>query len=186
FPQWDTDLFVFLNGYHNPFFDMLMWYISKTSVLIVLFAFVLFAVYKKRGFIPTLFVFLGLALCILLADRISSGLFKPFFERLRPTHALGNVVHIVRNYMGGKYGFVSSHAANVFSISIFLMQVFRNKFYSCSLMIVASIVAYSRIYLGVHYPLDVICGAILGAMIGYLVSLLYYRAVATYMAKGSL
>ncbi|MGL4956916.1 MAG: phosphatase PAP2 family protein [Bacteroidales bacterium] len=173
FPQWDTDLFLFLNDLHCPLGDIIMWYVSKTLTLVIVFAIALFAIYKKFGWQQTLFALVGLALCVLFADRISSGLFKPFFARLRPTHALGDIVHTVRNYMGGKYGFVSSHAANAFAVSVFLIQILRQKLWTYSLIFIALTVAYSRIYLGVHYPLDILCGALLGAIIGYAVYLLY-------------
>jgi undecaprenyl-diphosphatase len=92
-------------------------------------------------------------------------------ERLRPSHdpVIGNQIHIVNNYRGGLYGFISSHAANTFAIAVFLALLFKRKVFTISIIIWASIVSFSRIYLGVHYPGDVLCGAILGTGLGFLI-----------------
>jgi undecaprenyl-diphosphatase len=121
---------------------------------------------------------LGLALCVLLADRISSGFFKPFVARLRPTHALGEAVHIVRDYRGGRYGFVSSHAANMFAVAVYSLLVVRRTYFTVFMLLFALFVSYTRIYLGVHYPLDIICGGLLGAGIGWGVAALYRLGTA--------
>jgi undecaprenyl-diphosphatase len=93
---------------------------------------------------------------------------KNLVERPRPTHDpdIANLVHIVNNYRGGTYGFVSSHAANVFGVATFLSNKFKNNQWSFFLLAWAAVVSYSRVYLGVHYPLDIIFGAVLGALIG--------------------
>jgi len=166
----DTRLFLFLNGLHSPFWDTIMWYVSATKTWIPLYAVILFFIfkeYKKQGFIPLIFI----VLVILLADKISVYGFKFAFERFRPTHNLGitDLVHTVRNYHGGKFGFVSSHAANTFGLASFTSLLFANKKYTWFIYIWAAVVSYSRIYLGVHYPGDILGGAILGWLIGFLV-----------------
>jgi len=176
FPAWDTDLFLFLNGLHCEAMDVVMWHVSKILVFTPFFVYALYLFYKKLGWRHFLLMFAGVALCILFADRISSGFFKPFFERLRPTHALGDVVHTVRGYRGGRFGFVSSHAANLFAIAVYTLLVFRRAWYAASILFLALLISYSRIYLGVHYPLDIICGGLLGAVIGWLVAWLYRLA----------
>jgi undecaprenyl-diphosphatase len=166
----DTRLFLFFNGFHSPFWDTIMWYISATATWVPLYMLIIFFIfkeYKKQGFVPLVF----LVLVILLADKISVHGFKFVFERLRPTHnpEIANLVHIVRDYRGGSFGFVSSHAANTFGLASFSSLLFVNKKYTWFIYIWAVLVSYSRIYLGVHYPGDILGGAVLGWLIGYLV-----------------
>jgi undecaprenyl-diphosphatase len=104
---------------------------------------------------------------VALSDSISV-LIKNLVERPRPSRnpEIANLVHIVNDYRGGMYGFVSSHAANFFGVATFLSHQFKHYRWSIFLFVWAIVVSYSRIYLGVHYPLDIIFGAILGALIG--------------------
>jgi undecaprenyl-diphosphatase len=168
FPQWDTDLFLLLNGLHCPIMDSVMWFISHGLTFIPLYALVLFWLCKDAGGRKAVLIVLGAVLCIVLADRISSGLIKPAVERLRPTHepTLTGLVHIVRGYEGGRYGFVSSHATNHFAFAVFSLLLMRRKWYGFGIVGLAGAISYSRIYLGVHYPLDVLCGGVLGVAIG--------------------
>lgn len=109
-------------------------------------------------------------LTILLADQVSSGLMKPYFERLRPCHnpELEGLLYVYGR-CGGLYGFVSSHAANTFGVATFLTLILRKKQKGIKwLFLYAVIVSYSRIYLGVHYPLDVLFGALVGVLSAYL------------------
>ncbi len=166
----DTRLFLFLNAFHNPFWDTVMWYISATATWIPLYLIIIVFVFKKlkRKALITLLFF---ALLVFLADQSSVHLFKNVFERLRPCHnsAIQELVHTVNGKCGGKYGFVSSHAANTFALAVFLVFFFRNNLVSLSILIWAAVVSYSRIYLGVHYVFDVIGGAALGSIIGFVV-----------------
>lgn len=116
-----------------------------------------------------------IALVILICDRVSSGLFKPMFKRFRPAQdpEMMYLVDVINNYRGGKYGFISSHAANTFGIFSFTSLLFRKKEYTIAFLAWALISCYSRIYLGVHYLGDVICGALLGLIIGFSIYLLY-------------
>jgi len=112
-----------------------------------------------------------------MADQGSVHLFKNVFERLRPCHCeqIRNSIHIVNNHCGGQFGFVSSHATNTFALAIFMSLFFKNKAVSVLLIIWAIIVAYSRIYLGVHYLGDVLGGAILGIVIAFIVYYLFKK-----------
>jgi undecaprenyl-diphosphatase len=102
-------------------------------------------------------------------------LFKDTFQRLRPCHepVLEGLVHIVKGKCGGMYGFVSSHAANCFYATVISGLFVRKKWFSISMICWAALISYSRIYLGVHYPGDVICGATFGALVGWGVFILY-------------
>lgn len=162
---WDTTLFLFLNGYHAPLFDGIMFAISNKLTWIPLYIAIIFTVIKhwKR---ESIWIILALAVCIVIADQVSSGLIKHLVERPRPSHAtdLTGLIHLVNGYTGGKFGFVSSHAANAFGFALLSSLLFRQKNYIFLIFGWATITAYSRIYLGVHYPLDIVGGIIVGLL----------------------
>lgn len=169
----DTQLFLFLNGIHSPTFDTLMFRISGNLIWAPLYIGILYLLFKKYG-VKGLWLLLGVALVVTLADQISVHFFKNVFGRLRPCHnpEIKELVHTVSR-CGGKYGFVSSHAANTFGVAMFLHLVLSKKWFSISIFFWASLVSYSRIYLGVHYPGDIIVGALLGLTLGKVVHILY-------------
>lgn len=168
--QVDTKLFLFLNGLHTPFFDTFFDTISQPLVSLPVYLFVIYFLFKqfkpKQAALYLLFivVFVG------LSDFISVHCFKDVFLRYRPSHNLDltSLVHIVKNYRGGTYGFVSSHAANTFAFALFSALLFQKKSLFYILLMWAFVVSYSRIYLGVHYPADICCGALLGCSISYI------------------
>ena len=164
--QFDTELFLFLNSLHSDFFDTTMWFISGKLSWLPLYAIIIFFIIKKFKK-KSILIIASLILVIVFSDQISVHLFKDVFQRLRPCHnpQISNIVHIVNNHCGGKYGFVSSHAANTFALATFISYIFKNKYVSYSIFLWAAIVSYSRIYLGVHYPCDIIGGALLGIII---------------------
>ena len=175
--HFDVHLFLFLNGIRNPFFDFVFWWASQPLIwLPVYICFLYFAIKAYRW--QTLFVALFLAIAITLTDQISVHLFKDFFMRLRPTHnpMIQFKVHTLYGYYGGNYGFLSGHAAGYFGLATFLSMLFYRKIrhFTLFVFIWASVIAYSRIYLGVHYPADVACGALLGIFIGFLMALLFH------------
>jgi undecaprenyl-diphosphatase len=178
FPSFDTELLLAINQLNNIFLDGIMLKFSDTLTWSLMLIVVVLVVLKDRPFREAILVLIGMALCVLLADQISSSLIKPLVARLRPTHE-PSIMFQVRCISGraGLYGFVSSHAANTFAIAVFLAFVLRHRTTSLCLMLWASIVGFSRIYLGVHYPLDVVAGSLLGIVVGIVVYTLYFFVI---------
>lgn len=174
----DRSIFLFLNGMHNDFFDVFMWYVSKTATWSLMLLFLLYIIFKNNWRMA-LMVVLGIALTITLADQISSGLIKDFIGRFRPTHnpEIESIVHTVNGYKGGLYGFVSSHAANTLGVSVYISLLFRNRYITLFMMLWSLLVAYSRIYLGVHYPGDILGGMVVGVISGFVVYKIYDYAI---------
>jgi len=123
-----------------------------------------------------------LLITIAIADLSSVHLFKEVFKRLRPCHnpEFFNIIHIVKNHCGGNYGFVSSHSANFFSLAFFASFIIKKQWFSFLAFSIAILIAYSRIYLGVHYPADVFGGAILGIFVAFIVFKIYLLILKNY------
>lgn len=170
----DTSLFLWLNGHNSPVWDQIMWFISG-KVQWVPFYLILIGVLIYKYRIKSIYIIIAIAIAVTLADQLAVKAFKEVFERLRPSNnpEIRDMVHIVNNYRGGAFGFVSNHAANTFALATFLVLLFRNRYLSVAIIIWACIVSYSRIYLGVHYPGDILCGALLGILCSWLVYSLF-------------
>ncbi len=165
----DSELFLFFNAQHTPWLDSIMLALSYNYILMGIFlACMLTLSVKKYGrkMFPLFFI---LILAFGLSDSISTKVFKNNTKRLRPCHQpkVQAKAHLAgKKCGGGKYGFVSSHAANSFAISTFFFLILRSSYsYIWLIYIYSTLVAYSRIYLARHYPLDIFCGALLGIFI---------------------
>jgi len=170
----DQQLFLFLNSINSPFWDKVMHAVSGKLIWAPLYlAIIIYLGLKyKRKF---LIILLLIIVAVTLADQFSVQIFKNLVQRLRPCHepSLEGLVHLVNGECGGEFGFVSSHATNSFNVALISLLFISKKWYTISIILWAIIVGYSRIYLGVHYPGDVICGSLLGALIGWSIYKLY-------------
>ena len=169
--EYERALFLQLNNVHTPFGDQFMWLYSSTPgwiPLMVCFIIILFYANRTR-WKEVLLIIATIIVTILLTDQFASGLCKPLFARFRPTHHpdFMNEVMTVFDYRGGKYGFISSHAANGFGFATVTSLIFRKKFYAILLFLWATVSAYSRIYLGVHFISDIIPGILAGFFFGW-------------------
>lgn len=175
----DQQIFLFLNSLHTGFFDFLMWWFSDKLIWIPFYLFLLYLLIRKYGW-ESVAVLLSLAILIVLSDQVS-GFIKDAVARYRPSNdpELHEQVRTLNGYFGGNYGFVSSHAANSFAMAYFLAKMLNPKasFFIPLLFVWASLVSYSRIYLGVHYPGDIIGGALLGIALAWLIVNIYQRII---------
>ncbi len=170
--DWDRSLFVTLNNAGFEALDPVMLAVSGTLLWIPLYGFLVYLLFRHRGTRDGIVGLAWVVVLILLCDQGSVHLFKEVFERLRPCHEplLEGQVRLVKSHCGGHFGFVSSHATNTFGLAVFIGNLLKSKvrWLLPTLLIWAALVSYSRIWLGVHYPLDVIGGAVLGTFIAQL------------------
>lgn len=166
----DQNLLLAWNGSDSLFMDGLMWTLTQTLTWIPLLVGLALVVFKNQRPSTCVTIILCAILLVIFTDQISSSLCKPYFHRLRPTHTpeIADMVDVVNGYRGGLYGFFSSHAANSFGAAMFFTLIFRHAPTGLILFAWASLSSYTRIYLGVHYPLDIFCGTIFGLVSGTL------------------
>jgi len=172
---YDKELLLLINGAHNHVLDSVMLFISSKFGWLPLYIFIIYVIYKDYGK-RTWLVLISIAVTVLLADQVSVHLFKNVFQRLRPCYdeELAQLLHMVK-YCGGKYGFISSHATNSFAVALFsILILIKRHFWILPVMLTYGLlIIYSRVYLGVHYPTDVLAGVIVGSVIGVLVYILF-------------
>lgn len=176
--EYERELFFMLNGSDSISMDYFMWLYSGKVVWLPLAFFILVVLTYKVNWRESILVLLSIVLVITLCDQFASHFMKPFFMRFRPTHHpdFMNEVQTVFGYRGGKYGFISSHAANAFGFAMFMTLLFRYRpLFTCSIFLWAIITAYTRIYLGVHFISDIIPGALAGIFFGALVYYVYVK-----------
>lgn len=182
----DTDILLFFNSHNSPFLDQFFFLVSNKWVWIPFYIYLAYDLYKRnRG--NFLFLLIFIAFAITLSDQISSSFLKEVIMRLRPCHdpRLAGRIHLVNGYCGGMYGFVSSHAGNTFALVMFLVLLHRTGPYSLKYILWpwAALVSFSRIYLGVHYPGDILGGAMVGILSGYFSWFLFQKFIRYYCNK---
>ena len=177
----DRSAFLAINGMHAPWADGLMLAVSNMLLWFPLYLFFLYLLQRRFGWRGLAWSVPVLAVMVLCSDKGSVVLFKETVQRLRPCYALDldGLVHLVYPECGGQFGFVSSHASNHFAIAAFMAGMLRGvpRWATPMLIFWAALIGYSRVYLGVHYPGDVLVGALYGAIIGAIFVLIFRRVV---------
>lgn len=167
----DSDILLWINGHYAEWADTLMWGVSRSRTWWLLYVLLLgLIIWRYRSWKAVLLIIAGFAVAVGLSDFICSGVLKPLVCRYRPTHEPAlDPVHLVNGYIGGRYGFCSSHAANTMACATLFCLLFRHKIATALLMLWVALNCYSRMYLGVHYPTDIIAGLAIGALMAVLV-----------------
>lgn len=163
--EMDTDLLLAINGWRAEWADLFMYAFSGKWIWIPLYASILYVIARNLHWKVAIGCAVAIALTIIFADQIGATLIRPWVCRLRPANPenpISEFVHIVNGYRGGRYGFPSCHAANTFGLAFFLFYLFRNRAFNWFIMVWALLTCYSRSYLGVHYPGDLLAGAFIG------------------------
>lgn len=171
----DKQVMFALNGSNSLYMDGVMKVYTSTIVWIPVALVLLFITLKNNSPRGALLSVLAVALTLVATDQVSSHLIKPLVARLRPSQdpTFMHLIDTFNNYRSGSYSFTSSHACNSFGLFTLISLIVRNRALSLSLFLWAVINSFSRIYLGVHYPGDILCGAVLGAAIGLVIYLIY-------------
>lgn len=175
----DSSILLWINGHHTEWLDSLMWAVSSPRTWLPLYLLLIGLVaWRFRSWKTALLIIMGFVVAVGLSDFLCSGVLKPLVCRLRPTHEPAlDPLYLVNSYIGGKYGFCSSHAANTMAVATLFCLLCRNKIATAGLMAWVALNCYSRMYLGAHYPSDILVGLLIGASIAGLVYLALRRWV---------
>jgi undecaprenyl-diphosphatase len=180
--QWDEQFFLWLNGHHNASADLLFWYVSKMWVWTPVYAWMLYKVFRTKTALNAVIALLCITALLFLTDFVAVKTIKETVMRLRPSHnpALHGLVHLVQDesgnyYRGGRYGFFSNHASNFAGVTLFFGLLIRplSRWIIALLASWVLLIGFSRIYLGVHYPFDVLTGFAYGALAGLFMHFVY-------------
>ena len=184
----DQSVFLAINGCHSPYWDTFMHLFTSKTVWIPLYASIFYVLLRNLNWRMALFTAIAFALLITVADQACGSLLRPMFERPRPSHnpAFADIVHLINGRRGGQYGFPSCHAANTFALAIFVTLLFRRRALSWFFMLWALVTCYTRAYVGVHYPGDLLAGAVVGALAAFLVYGFYRFALRFHSLAGAL
>ena len=185
----DIDILLWINGHHNEWLDAMMWLISSAKTWIWLYLVLVLLLFREyRNWRFMLLILVGFGVAVGLSDWTCSGIIKPLVARLRPTHEPTlDPLHLVMGYVGGRYGFCSSHAANTMCVTLLFSMLYRNNYATTGLLTWVALNCYSRMYLGVHYPSDILAGLLIGsvwALVIWLVLRRWLHAVAVAVLRG--
>ncbi len=167
----DQQILLFFNGYHTSFLDETMALITSKWIWIPFYLFLIELLFKRRSTKTAILTLIAVALAITLADQICASLIRPYVGRLRPCNPdnpIFSYITLVKNIHPGGYSWPSCHAANTFALATLLSCVMKSRKFTIFIFAWAIIVSISRLYVGVHYPTDLLCGAAIGSALGYL------------------
>lgn len=170
----DTTVFLALNGMHLPWLDPVMWSLTGKFTWVPLYMLLTWGLYRKFQWRTATIYFVAVILTVVITDQVCGGALRASIGRLRPANLanpISSLVHVVNDYRGGNYGFPSCHASNSFGLAVIMCLIMRRRWFTWSLLAWAALNSYTRIYLGVHYPGDVLIGACVGSLTGWLMYL---------------
>lgn len=178
--DWDTSIFLAINGLHSPYWDNFMEMYSGRMIWLPLYLSILYVMFRNFSWRVNVVCLVVVALLITVDDQLSGSLLRASVGRLRPANLdnpISPLVHIVDGYRGGRYGFPSAHAANTWGLTFFMLYVFRRHILSFTLMVWAFVTCWSRMYLGVHYFGDILAGTVLGFISASIVYYVFQRGL---------
>lgn len=186
--KWDKELLLYLNQLGSPTWDGFWYWISEPQLWIPLYVLFFILLYKYFGW-RNAFLIIGISLLMILVTDQMANVFKDSFQRIRPCKD-EDLKDIIKTPAGcsGRFGFFSAHAANHFAFALYYGNVFRKKikWLMPVLLVWAALIAYSRVYLGVHFPLDILCGTVIGILVGILFFLVLKKVKRSYPDRFSL
>lgn len=174
--NWDHTALLAVNGYHSEFWDHFMWMYSYKWTWVPLYVSLAYVVFRNFSLKASLLFVLCITLVITCGDQITSTVIRPWVGRLRPSHLdnpISPLVHIVDGYRGGAFSFPSAHAANSWGLTSFMILLLRRRYLCLFLVFWALLTCYSRLYLGVHYPGDLLAGMLIGILFATLIYFLF-------------
>ena len=182
FVQLDHQLLLWINGFHTPFLDGIVPIFTHAATWIPMYVALFWLVIKSNQTVTQIATIVACAgLCVLLTGTLDDMFVKPMVARLRPTHnpTIGILVNTVDGYRGGLYGFFSAHAANTMSIAVYFSLLVRHKVFTLMMVGWSLLNCCTRLYLGVHYPIDILVGLTWGTLVGILIWLVQRRFTTT-------
>jgi len=176
--NFDRQLLLQVNGSQSLLLDRLVLILTNALTWIPLYVALFFTVLRNNDTARRILLIIGCAaLCVLLAGTVDDTIVKPLVARWRPTHdeQIGAMVDVVDGYRGGRFGFFSAHACNTFSIAVFFSMLVRSRLMTFFLVSWSLLNCWTRLYLGVHFPGDILVGLVWGIIVGLFVYWLYWR-----------